>query len=429
VTAPDPVTATATPGPDTAAAQRRGLLLIGVAIVLTAVNLRTAVNSVGPVLEEIRADLGISSGGAGLITAAPLLCFALIGFAGPPLSARFRDGHVLAGALFTMTAGLLVRALAGSFAVFLAGTVLAMVGGALGNVLLPALVKRYFPTRSGLLVGAYTSALTAGGALASVSAAPIAHAVGDGGWRWALGIWAALALVAAVPWLLVPARPGGGRGSQLAVRTSALLRSRLAWALTVFFALQSIQAYVIVGWLPSYLRDEGFSAATAGLLLGVNQLLVIPVHAVVPALVVRPHLQRPLMVVFVGAYVVGWGGLWATPGLAWLWVVFLAVGLGIFAMVLALLGLRARTPQSTAALSTAVQSYGYIIGSGGPLLVGVVLGLTGSFVGLFVVALVAAAGMLASGWLVTRDRYVDDELDRPVTAPDLREPGAASPRG
>ncbi|MFP5369255.1 MAG: MFS transporter, partial [Actinomycetes bacterium] len=98
-------------GPDPArpAEVRRGLLLVGVAIVLTAFNLRTAVNSVGPVLEEIRADLGISSGGAGLITAAPLLCFAAIGFAGPPLSARYRDGHVLAGALLVMTAGLLVR--------------------------------------------------------------------------------------------------------------------------------------------------------------------------------------------------------------------------------------------------------------------------------------------------------------------------------
>ena len=419
MTGPDPMTATALDVPAPAPA-RRGLLLIGVAIVLTAFNLRTAANSVGPVLEEIRADLGISNGGAGLITAAPLLCFAAIGFAGPPLSARFRDGHVLAGALLTMTAGLLVRGVAGSFAVFLAGTVLAMVGGALGNVLLPSLVKRYFPHRTGLLVGAYTSALTTGGALASVSAAPIAHAVGDGGWRWALGSWAVLALIAALPWLAVPARPGANRATHAAVRTSELVRSPVAWALAVFFALQSIQAFVLVGWVPSYLRDEGLSAATAGLLLGLNQLLVIPVHAVVPALTVRQHLQRPLLGAFVAAYVVGWVGLWAAPGAALLWMAVFSIGLGAFAMVLALLGMRARTPKSTAALSTAVQGWGYVLGSVGPLLVGVVLQATGSFVGLFGVGLVAAAGMLASGWLVTRARYVDDEV---------RVRGAASPRG
>jgi MFS transporter, CP family, cyanate transporter len=409
------MTATALDVPGTEPA-RRGLLLIGVAIVLTAFNLRTAVNSVGPVLEEIRADLDISNGGAGLITAAPLLCFAAIGFAGPPLSARFRDSHVLAGALLTMTAGLVVRALADSFAVFLAGTVLAMVGGALGNVLLPGLVKRYFPHRTGLLVGAYTAALTTGGAVAAVTAAPIAHAVGAGGWRWALGIWALPALAAAVPWLLVRARRGANRATHIAVRTSALVRSPVAWALAVFFALQSIQAYVLVGWVPSYLRDEGLSAATAGLLLGLNQLLVIPVHAVVPALTVRQHLQRPLLGAFVAAYVVGWAGLWAAPGAALLWMAALSLGLGAFAMVLALLGMRARTPQSTAALSTAVQGWGYVLGSLGPLLVGVVLQLTGSFVGLFAVGLVAAAGMLASGWLVTRDRYVDDEIRVPDAA-------------
>jgi CP family cyanate transporter-like MFS transporter len=219
-----------------------------------------------------------------------------------------------------------------------------------------------------------------------------------------------------VPWLAVPAVPGASRATHSAVRTSALLRSPLAWTLAVFFALQSIQAYVIVGWVPSYLRDEGLSAAAAGLLLGLNQLLVIPVHAVVPALSVRQHLQRPLLYAFVGAYVVGWAGLWAAPGAAVLWMAFLSVGLGAFAMVLALLGMRARTPQSTAALSTAVQGWGYIVGSAGPLLVGVVLGLTGSFVGLFVVGFVAAAGMLGTGWLVTRERYVDDEVRAPVAA-------------
>jgi MFS transporter, CP family, cyanate transporter len=413
---------TRTAGPDAPAdsTHRRGLVLIGTAIVLTGLNLRTAVTSVGPVLQEIEQGLGISSGLAGVVTTMPVICFAAIGFAGPALSARFRDSHVLAGALLAMAAGVVLRAVAPAFGLFLAGTVLAMVGGALGNVLLPSLVKRYFPHRTGLLVGAYTSALTAGGALAAVTAAPIAHAVGDGGWRWALGIWVVPALIAAAPWLAVPARPGVSRATHPHVRVSALARSPLAWSLAVFFALQSIQAYVIVGWVPSYLRDAGLSAATAGFLLGLNQLLVIPVHAVVPALSVRQNLQRPMVVTFVAAYVCGWAGLWAFPGAAVLWMAVLAVGLGAFAMVLALLGLRARTPQSTAALSTAVQGWGYVIGSAGPLLVGVVLGATGSFVGLFAVGFAAAVGMLVSGWLVTRERYVDDEV---------RTADAASRRG
>jgi MFS transporter, CP family, cyanate transporter len=257
--------------PPTTSAHRRGLVLVGTAIVLTGFNLRTAVNSIGPVLEEIEHGLGISSGLAGLITSMPVLCFAVIGFAGPPLAARFRDGHVLAAALLVMAVGLLLRVAVPNVWLFLFGTVLTMTGGALGNVLLPGLVKRWFPDRTGLLVGAYGTALAVGGAVASVSTAPIAEAVGAEGWRWALGLWAAFALVAALPWLLVPVRPGASRGSHATVRLRSIARSRLTWVMAAFFGLQAMQAYVIVGWTAQYLRDQGMSASAAGVLVGVTR--------------------------------------------------------------------------------------------------------------------------------------------------------------
>jgi MFS transporter, CP family, cyanate transporter len=394
---------------------RRGLVLIGVAIILTGLNLRTAVNSVGPVLEEIERGLGLSSGMAGLVTSLPVLCFAVLGFAGPPLSARYRDSHVLAGALLTMAAGLVLRALAGSFWLFLVGTVLAMTGGALGNVLLPSLVKRYFPDRTGLLVGAYSTALSVGGSVAAVATQPIADAVGVNGWRWALGIWAVLALVAAIPWLAVPARAGVSRATHATVRMRALVHSRTAVALAIFFGLQATQAYVIVGWSAQYLRDSGLSAATAGLLLGINTIVAIPLNAVVPALTVEPRRQRPLLYVFMACYVAGWTGLWLAPLTApWLWMVLLGLGLGTFAMVLTLIGLRARTPETVAALSTVTQGWGYLIAGVGPLLVGVLRGVTGGYTGMFVLVLAGVVAMSVLGWFVTRPRYVDDEVDRSV---------------
>jgi CP family cyanate transporter-like MFS transporter len=400
----------------TTTAATGGLVLIGTAIVLTGLNLRTAVNSVGPVLEEIETALGVSSGAAGLITSMPVLCFAAIGFAGPPLSARFRDAHVLGGALFTMAAGMVLRSLAGSFWLFLVGTALAMTGGALGNVLLPSLVKRYFPDRTGLMVGAYGTALSVGAAVVSVSTQPIADAVGtENGWRWGLGVWSVLALIAAVTWMFVRATPGVSRASHVAVRMRDLVHSRLAIALTVFFGLQAMQAYVIVGWSAQYLRDTGLSAATAGLLLGVNSIVAIPVNAVVPALTVRPRAQWPLLSFFMCCYVAGWVGLWVAPLAApWLWMVLLGLGLGTFSMVLTLFGLRARTPESTAALSTVAQGWGYLIAGVGPLLVGVLRGATGGYDGMFVLVLGGVAGLWALGWLVTRPRFVDDEVDRSV---------------
>jgi CP family cyanate transporter-like MFS transporter len=400
----------------------RKLLLVGFAIVLTALNLRTAVTSVGPVLEELQAGLGLSSGQAGLVTTMPVICFALIGFAASPLTARFRDGHVLAGALLAMAVGLVGRALAGSFWLFLVGTAVAMVGGALGNVMLPSLVKKWFPRRTGLLVGAYSAALSLGGAVAAASAAPIASAVGgDDGWRWALGVWAILALVSALPWLGVPAFSTAQPGARPpALRLRAFARSPLAIALAVFFGLQSLEAYVVIGWSAQYLRDSGLSAATAGLLLAINSFVVIPLNAVIAPLTVRPRAQRPLLVLFIVCYVAGWLGLWFAPTtVPWVWMVLLAVGMGSFPMVLALIGMRARTPETTAGLSTVAQGWGYLLAAAGPLLVGVLHGATGGYDAMFVLVLAGVAGLAVSGWLITRDRFVDDELH--LAAPAHRE--------
>ncbi|QXG77557.1 MFS transporter [Modestobacter sp. L9-4] len=416
-----------------ATSSRRGLLLVGTAIVLTGFNLRTAVNSVGPVLEEIESGLGISSGLAGLITSMPLICFALIGFAGPPLAARYRDGHVLAAALAVMTLGLLARVSVPNVWVFLLGTVATMVGGALGNVLLPGLVKRWFPDRTGLLVGAYSTALAIGGAVASVSTGPIAERAGVDGWRWGLGIWAAFALVAALPWLFVPVRPGASRGNHTAVRLRALTHSRLAWLMAAFFGLQAMQAYVIVGWTAQYLRDQGMSQHTAGALVGLNALIVIPLNAVVPLGAVRQHLQRPMLLGFVACYLAGWTGLLLAPlTLTWLWVCLLGTGMGTFAMVLALFGLRGRTPESVSALSTVAQGWGYALAGVGPLLVGLLRGITGGYTGMFVIVYLGVGLLLVTGWTICRERYVDDEVPglaagRPPEPPVTEVAGADAP--
>ncbi|NEK59793.1 MFS transporter [Geodermatophilus sabuli] len=389
----------------------RELALIGAAIVLTALNLRTAVTSVGPVLEELQDGLGLSSGLVGVVTTLPVLCFAGIGFAGPLLTARFRDAHVLGAALGAMAAGLVLRAVTDSFGGFVAGTVVAMTGGALGNVLLPGLVKRYFPTRTGLLVGAYSTAMTVGGAAAAVVTQPIADAAGPGGWRWALGIWSALALVAALSWLAVRARPGARGRAVRAVRMRSLARSRLAVCFSLFFGSLTTLAYIVMGWSAQYLRDAGLSPATAGLMLGINSLAVIPLNATIPSLVVRPGLQRPLLLVLMAGYTTGFAGLMAAPLVVpWLWMVLIAVGMGTFPMVLTLLGLRARTPETTAALATVAQGVGYLLAAAGPLLVGLLRGSAGGYTGMFVVVAVALVGALASGWVVTRQTYVDDEV-------------------
>jgi CP family cyanate transporter-like MFS transporter len=314
-----------------------------------------------------------------------------------------------------MAVGLVLRSAAPGFALFVAGSVLAMAGGALGNVLLPSLVKRHFPHRTGLLVGTYSFALGLGGAFASVITQPIAAAVGEDGWRWALAVWAVPALLAALTWLAVPATPGASRAGHVAVRMRPLVHSPLALALTAFFGVQAIQAYVVIGWLAQYLRDSGLDATTAGWMLGITSVIVLPISAVVPALTVQPRRQRPLLAFFMSCYALGWTGLWVAPLAApWLWAALLGIGMGTFPMVLTFIGLRARTPETTAALSTVTQGWGYVVAAGGPLLVGVLRGATGGYTGMFVLVLGGVAALTALGWVVTRERYVDDEVERSV---------------
>jgi CP family cyanate transporter-like MFS transporter len=228
-------------------------------------------------------------------------------------------------------------------------------------------------------------------------------------------VWAVPALIAAGVWLAVPAAPEVSRQGHTAVRMRALVHSPTAMAMTAFFGVQALQAYVVIGWSAQYLRDSGLSAATAGLLLGLNSVVGLPLSAVIPSLTVRPRVQRPLLVLFIAAYVAGWAGLWAAPTAApWLWMILIAVGMGTFSMVLTLIGLRARTPETVSALSTVSQSWGYVIAGTGPLLVGVLRGATGSYDGMFVIVLVGVAVLAVAGWIATRQVFVDDEVERSV---------------
>ncbi|WP_141726593.1 MFS transporter, partial [Actinacidiphila rubida] len=180
------------PGPGPAPWVRR---LVVVGLVLAAVNLRPAITSLGALLKEVRDGLGMSGTMAGLLTSVPAACFALFGFAAPRLARRHGPGAVVLAGMVAITAGLLLRPFAGATPVFLAASALALAGIAVSNVLMPVIVKRYFPDRVGTVTGVYSMALSLGTALAAAVTVPLTDAMG-GSWRLGLGVWAALAAVA-----------------------------------------------------------------------------------------------------------------------------------------------------------------------------------------------------------------------------------------
>jgi CP family cyanate transporter-like MFS transporter len=390
VTQERPQTAAApAPAPVEVRASRRGSALILAGIVLVAANLRLAVSSTGALLDSLSTSLHLGTAVTSFLPSVWVLAFAFGGLAGSPLARRFGIDRVLAGSLVALIAGSLLRAVA-SEAALLAGSVIAGLGIALANVLLPAVARSYFPTRIGLVTGLYGTALTGGAALSALAAVPAADALG--GPSAGLALWAAPAAVALLAWYgargeraahtdaadIAAAARGGGRDAH--VPFSALLRSRLAWAMTVLFALQSACAYMVMGYLPSVFESAGMSAAHAGVLLSATFFLGIPTSFVVPVVAARLRDQRLLLAGLSLAFFAGFVGLAADPvGLAWVWAVLLAVGMSTFQLVLALFGLRGGTPGGTAALSSFAQSLGYLGAAAVPFAAGMLHSASGSW--------------------------------------------------
>nr|WP_188195912.1 MFS transporter [Nonomuraea sp. SYSU D8015] len=381
------------------------LLVLG--IVLAALNLRTAVTSVGPLLDQLAGALGMSSVGTGLLTTLPVLAFAGVGAVTPALARRIGEHRLLLLALVTLGAGLLIRSLVDSAPVFLLSSAVALSGGAVGNVLIPTLIKRHFPARTGIMTTVYTTALAAGTMLAAAATVPIERASGD--WHIALGVWAALAAVAAIPWLALlrsePERDTAGGDAGL----RRMLRSKLAWMIAIYFGTQAMIAYIMFGWLATILVDGGYTTSQAGLILGVFTALNIPVSIVVPMVASRFRDQRPVVVGLVAFYTAGFLGLWIGP-VSWApaWVLFIAVGMGSFPLALMMLGLRTRTPETTAALSAFGQSAGYLIAGAGPLLVGVLHQLAGGWSLPYTLIFAVLVAQLLTGLYAGRDRFLED---------------------
>ncbi|MFK0203773.1 CynX/NimT family MFS transporter [Streptomyces lavendulae] len=388
------------------------VLIVG--IVLAALNLRPAITSLGALFEETRTGLHMSGTVAGLITSVPALCFAVFGVTAPRLSRRFGPAAVVCAGMAAVAAGLLIRPFADSAAAFLAASALSLAGIALTNVLLPVIVKRWFPDRVGTMTGLYSMALAAGTSLAAAATVPLTSALG-GSWRAGLLVWAVLAAAAVLPWLPIAAASRRERAAAPAAavredKRPSVVRSRTAWALACYFGLQATGAYVTMGWLPQIFRDAGVSASTAGVLLAVTMVMGVPLAFVIPRLAGRMRHQGPIAVTLSLFGFAGYLGLYLAPAAgAWAWALLLGISNCAFPLVITMIGLRAKSPAGVVKLSAFAQSTGYLISIPGPLVIGALYQHSGGWD--LPLALMAAllVPQLVLGVLAGRDRTIEDE--------------------
>ena len=366
-------------GTSDAVPTRRQALLLVVGLVLVSLNLRSALTTVGPLIGDVRADLGLSGTEVGMLTTAPLLAFGLVAPLAPAVAARFGVERALVGCMLLLGVALAIRPLPPVALLFL-GTIAAGCGIAIANVLLPALVKHRFGERATFMTGIYSVALGAGAALGAGFAVPSADWLGS--WREALAIWAIPAFVAAGLWatqLRGTSAPAHGAG----VRTARvhLWRDPIAQRVSAFMAIQSVLFYAMVAWLPEIYRHHGLSKGSAGALLSISLIVGIPLGLAVAVAASRLHDQRPIALAAVALTAGGWLGVLVAPSAAaWLWAALLGLGFGTgFTLVLALMVLRASDARHAAELSGMAQTFGYTIGALGPVLIGVLHDVTGGW--------------------------------------------------
>ncbi len=379
------------------------LLVIGVA--LAASNLRPAVTSMASVLGQVRDDLGASAAWASLLTAVPTICFGLAAIAAPLLGRRFGMARAVGLALVVLTVGSVLRVLDGPWVV-LGGTFVAASGIAIGNVLIPVVVKQSFPHAVGRVTGIYTAALAAGGGIGAAFTPPLEQLLG--GWRGAVGAWAALSAAALVVWALAARHGALDRpGSDAPERNRSVLRSPLAWAVTAFFGLQACVAYTAMGWLSELFVTVGVSRTDAGLMLALINLIGIPLSFVVPPIALNRRSQSGWIVALACCSLAAVAGLAIAPAAApWLWTVLLGVGMAVFPLGLGVITLRTRVASETTDLSAMAQGVGYLVGAAGPFLFGILHGATGGWTASLSLLAVVILAEMVLGWVAGRPRFV-----------------------
>ena len=415
----------------------RGRLLAFTGIVLVAFSLRSAVASLSPILAEIEADFAVPSWILGLIGAAPPVCFAVFGIVTPALERRFGLERLAVAAMVVATGAMVARALASDALALLLGTAVLFAAIGVGNVVLPPLIKKYFPDRVGTMTGLYSSLLAVAAFVPPLVAVPVADAAG---WRFSLGMWAVFALAAIVPWvaqLVVDAREraagraaaargldGNGAGDAVGADVEIdeptprvlgrLRRIPLAWALAVTFAISSASVYACFAWLPVVLVEmAGVSHAAAGALLSLFGAMGLPWSILVPMAVTRWNRVGVVYVVALVAGVAGVLGMVLAPAAATvLWVVLLGTPQGLFPAVLVMIQRRSRTHEGAVALSSFSQSIGYAIAAIFPLAFAVLHETTGGWQAPLVLLGVLFLFAIPAGYVVTHTRTIEEEWEK-----------------
>lgn len=375
------------------------------AVLLVGANLRAPLTSAGALITIIREDLMMTHSLAGMVTTLPLLAFAFLSPFAPKISRRIGMEWTILLALLAIFVGVIVRSLFGVTALFI-GTLLVGLGIAIGNVLSPVIIQLHFPLRVGIVMGFYAISMNIFGALGSGISISLAN-ISSFGWKGALSAWVVVAILAIIFWLpqLKRTRDPLTSETKTTGRSYNLWRSTLAWFITIFMGLQSLMYYTFITWLPDILTTKGFSMQTAGWMLFLMQLALIPITFIVPIVAEKMNDQKLLSAVTASFFIISIFGIMSGNA------IFVPISAMMFGMAcgssfsLCMMFFNLRTVNSTQAaeMSGMAQSIGYLLAAIGPTLFGALHDIYGNWNVPFIVLICISVVILFVATLSGRD--------------------------
>lgn len=388
---------------------RLALILLIAGVVLVTLNLRPSLTAVGPLIGMIQSDTGLSNMAVGFLTTLPLVVLGIFSVLAPRIARQFGIKFTLFLSLILITIGILLRVLTPVSALFF-GTFLVGIAIAMGNVLMPSLIKSDFPNHIGIMTGLYSTLLNLGAAIGSGISVPLALSLGLG-WRGSLACWVIIALLAIVVWLpqlrdrhlhvKIRAPKLGGR----------IWKSPLAWQVTIFMGIQSMTFYSAAAWLPQILFEWGMDETTAGWMLSLMLFVSIPFTFITPVLAGRSPNQILLVVLSASFTLASFIGLiYFGTTLVVLWMILFGIGLGAgFSLAITFMAIRASNPEQAVELSGMSQSVGYMLAGIGPIIFGLLHDLTHTWTSSLVLIVLSNVVFLLVGLGAGRDRVVSTE--------------------
>ena len=401
---------------------RNGKILLIVGIVLLALSLRFAVTGMSPFLPQIMADLSMGTAGATLLGMLPTLFFGAAGFAAPVLIRRTSLEFAAVVAMILATVGTLLRAVVGGAPLFLVLSAIALFGMGIGNVVGAPLVKKYFPERPAPMLTTFALLMQAGATIPAMLALPLANA--GGGWRFSIGSWALLSLVAALPWVIQLVKTtrenrqqkAAGADSAATTQESSrsfglgyLITNPIAIGTALFYAMASLVTYAMLGWMPTVLQSLGHDESTAAAAFSVFTFLTLPMAAISPIVGSKMKNPFPYAAALTILPAIGLVGQITAPGLVWVWAVLIGLIGGAFPLAIAMFNQRTRTQEGSSAISGFAMGVGYLAGTLGPLIGGWIFSATGTWTAALVIYAIAAVPMLIAAWMMSKPgRVLED---------------------